>query len=343
MDENTPNPKPSESVIRFTCDFCGFKVSVPQTYVGKKTECPQCKNLVVIPQLTPSPPTPPQDDKPILIKRDSVMPAETDRPFYPTTYRPHRMAPEPSADVPAQTPQPSKYKPVTLFDMLAFPFSISGVIHLLLFWFGPFLIIWLQGGLLMCCYGVPIAFSAYALLFSYFVYYIVDCIIAAANDERFAPDIFFEELPGVGDLLRRVVLFFGAMLICFGPPALFVVFFAVIFGQYSGQTSAYIFFLFYGIGLFFLPMFLLAVAMFDSATALNPFLIISSICSTIVSYCLRFLLFVLIALVMLVPSWYPDLILPAFGVAVYLLFIASFTLGRFCRRNEKKLNWEIKL
>ena len=93
-------------------------------------------------------------------------------------------------------------------------------------------------------------------------------------------------------------------------------------------------------------MFFLAVAMFDSATALNPALIISSIISTFVPYYALALLFFGIGmlvnyLIRFMFVWVPALF--AWCAALYLMFIASYILGRFFRKYESRLNWEVKL
>jgi hypothetical protein len=101
----------------------------------------------------------------------------------------------------------------------------------------------------------------------------------------------------------------------------------------------------YGLGVFFLPMSLLAAALFDSIAALNPLLIIASIAGTFLSYCAVTLLFCAIGLLMnFVGQLQPGgLSLLAWGFDIYLIFIAAYILGRFFRRYENKLNWEVKL
>ncbi len=83
---------------------------------------------------------------------------------------------------------------------------------------------------------------------------------------------------------------------------------------------------------------------FDSSTAFNPFLIIGSIASTFLPYCGLVILYCAIGLLMYF-SW----LLPrawsfiSWGLDVYLMFIAACILGRFFRRYEDRLNWEVKL
>ena len=39
------------SIIKFHCNNCGRKFSVPQIQAGKKGKCPKCKNIIVIPDV----------------------------------------------------------------------------------------------------------------------------------------------------------------------------------------------------------------------------------------------------------------------------------------------------
>ncbi len=354
MEQNPPNQKPSESVIRFDCTFCGQKIRVPRIYAGKKAKCPKCKNVVIIPQSTP--PHPSQEDELIRLKRDADLPPEPARPIHTPPQQWSRTGPEPSADVAADIDkfaQPPEQKPATLLNVFTFPFSLAGVLHFILFWFGPFLL-GLAGRVFAgaCCYGQLLVIGLYIALVGYFFYYLSSCIIAAAKDERFAPDVSFENAPGFFDLLCRVLLIFGCTLVCFGPLIIYV--FCVYIWPYiqsrpEGKLLAWRtdpwYWILYGLGVFFLPMSLLAAALFDSITALNPLLIIASVAGTFLSYCALALLFCAIGLLMNFVGQLEasGLSLLAWGIDVYLIFIAAYILGRFFRRYEDRLNWEVKL
>jgi len=292
-----------------------------------------------------------REDEPIRLKRDTDLPPEPSRPAHSPRQEWHRRNPEPTAYIPKDIHKPRPpQKPATILDAFRFPFSLAGVIHFLIFWFGPFLLLFFLRAFLfseILIVGVLIA------LFGYLYYYLSSCVIAAAKDERLAPDVSFDETPGLLDLLRRVLLIIGSTLICFGPVIFYTFYFYIWpilwFGR-EGATpnlqSDPIYWILFGAGVLFFPMFLLAAAMFDSVTALNPVLIISSIISTFVSYCALALLFFGIGLLVnyLIRSmfvWIPGLF--AWGAALYLMFIAAYILGRFFRRYESRLNWEVKL
>ena len=95
-------------------------------------------------------------------------------------------------------------------------------------------------------------------------------------------------------------------------------------------------------------MALLAVVLFDSFNALNPILIIGSICRTLLPYCGMVLFFYAGALLFMeIDSpinrfWLLPLV-PFLikGVQLYMINVAVGLLGRFYHRCEDKLNWEV--
>jgi phage FluMu protein Com len=348
------NDGQADSIIRFRCAFCGQQISVSSAHAGKKGRCPKCKNAVIVPQLTVTPQAP-QEDEPIRLKRDDP-PADVALPVPAPEQSWHRGAVNPADDVIAdnlKTAPPPRQKPATILDMFTFPFSLAGAIHFLIFWIGPFLVAFFARAFVFAFYGQILIIGAFAALFGYLYYYLANCVIATAKDERLAPDVSFEETPNFLDLLRRVLLIIGSSLICFGPAIIYVFYFYILpfFPLGSGRTMPNwqtdpLYWGLYGAGIFFFPMFLLAAVMFDSITALNPLLIISSIISTLVPYCAIALLFFGVGLLMnYLGQWRFNLVLALFawGADIYLMFIAAYILGRFFRRYESRLNWEVKL
>lgn len=338
-------------MIQFQCENCGHKFNVPQDSAGKKGRCPKCKNVVIIPQPTPSSPSslPPQEDEPLRLKYDYDLPAEPARPVYTMPQQEHLTAPVSTADVPIDTtPSPAKQRPATLFDIFTFPFSISGIIHFLIFWLGPFLIGLFQGTIPLVFFLIHttcVVLLFDILLFAYLFHYLSNCIIAAAKDERYAPDISLVDVTTIGDLIRHLLLLFIAAFICFSPLMSYGILHNLRYDLVFvvGGTNI-VGWLFFGISVFLFPMFLLAVSMFDSVIALNPFLIIGSIASTFLPYCGVSVLFLVIGIIMMrIASIAPGWNIVSWGLDVYLMFIAAYILGRFFRRYEDRLNWEIKL
>jgi len=107
-------------------------------------------------------------------------------------------------------------------------------------------------------------------------------------------------------------------------------------------------------GVFFFPMGTLEVVMFDSVNGLNPVLIIRSIGSTLVRYCLLVVLFYSLTVLFIFLRTRMIIILPRSGIismiiSTYILFIFSMyalliighLLGRFYYKYQDELNWEV--
>lgn len=166
-----------------------------------------------------------------------------------------------------------------LIDVLLYPISVSGVIHLAIFLFLPplvwgFLSRFAQtGGIII--FG-PLFVGVYLLLVGYMLYYICLCIFDSAKGGRRAPDITSLDLPNAGEIISQLFLILGAIAICFWPVALYYVF---------TKKIDLVFWVLSACGIFFLPMALLAGILFDATHALNPLFIIGSISRTFLPYC----------------------------------------------------------
>ena len=95
-------------------------------------------------------------------------------------------------------------------------------------------------------------------------------------------------------------------------------------------------------------MALLAMVLFDSFNALNPVLIIGSIFRTFSPYCGMILIFCGGALLFIKIGFrfHSFRLLPAVpfisrALQLYLMFVAAGLLGRFYRKYQEKLNWEV--
>jgi len=378
MDNNRPDAIPGNSVIRFACNFCGQKIRVPARLAGKRGKCPKCRSIIVIPAVNATP-RPQEPDKPIRLNRDldgttarkqheteanQTHPNTPENEQYPDLHlrpavEPARQVAEPdiisyAAGLSETQPQPRQETDIPWFiDMLAYPFSIGGIIHFIIFWLAPVLLSFIGPFLfLMCCYGQLAAMALYILLGGYMLYYFFNCIIESAKGARRAPDVSLQDPPTPVELLRKVLLVLACNILCFAPLIIYVIWFfwtriRVSPGASLSQfdlTSNIAFWGLYGAGVFLLPMTLLAVAMFDSLSALSPGLFIPSIFSTLLPYCGLVILFYGI-------GYLSSRIRPiagAFGILywglqIYVMFILFHLLGLFFRRYEDKLNWEIKL
>jgi len=230
----------------------------------------------------------------------------------------------------------SELKPHLLIDVLLYPISVAGGIHLLIFWLAP-LLITLLGRLLPRAgpYGGVLTLLFYIVLTGYMFYYLGECVRDSAAGGVRAPDISTQAAPDRGDLLSQEIYMLGCIAVCFCP--------VVVYRLVTGRIDV-IFWVLAGCGIFFFPMALLAVAMFDSMSALNPLLLIGSILSTFLPYCGLVLLFCgLGGLVALAISTLPQsrALGSVFGIAfIYLAMVTAHILGRFYWRYKEKLYWE---
>ena len=234
-------------------------------------------------------------------------------------------------------------------DILLYPTSVSGIIHLVIFLLAPLLI----KKLVFIYFGI-VSLVLYMLLIGYVFYYIGHCVFDSSKGGYRAPDISIYNVPDRGELISQLFLMFGGVAVCFCPAAIYYVI--------TEQTDL-LFWLLSTYGIFFLPMVLLTVVMFDSVDALNPIVIIRSIFRIFFPYCGLILVFcVLGGLVAPIISnlpkphvlqqtpFYICMVLNyLLGTAfiyqkialIYLAMVAAHLLGRFYWWHKDKLDWGI--
>ena len=142
----------------------------------------------------------------------------------------------------------------------------------------------------------------------------------------------------LSDMITEMLQMLCSIAICLGPAF-----------AYWGLTERvdFIFWSALSLGIFFLPMALLGVVMFDSLGGLNPVLIIVSIFSSFYEYLGVVAAFYvpvgLITITFVFGAYRGGVVgeLLLQFVTVYLLLVAAHILGRFFWRNEEKLYWEV--
>ena len=228
--------------------------------------------------------------------------------------------------------------PPWFIDIFLYPFNLAGVAHLIGLW----LLLFLFCPLVIALLGLGIEYIpvVYFLSVAYTLYYFAECIRDSAGGSRRAPDLRASPAkPDRWDYISQLLVMVGSIAACFSPVAVYYI---------VTERSDLIYWLILACGGFFFPMVLLAVVLFDSFNALNPILIIGSIFRTLPPYCGMVLFFYAGALLFmkidspvnrfrLLPV-VPFLIK---GMQLYMIFVAVGLLGRFYRRFEKKLNWEV--
>jgi hypothetical protein len=193
----------------------------------------------------------------------------------------------------------------------------------------------------------------------FLLWYVCECIRDSALGGLRTPETIANP-PGLGELFRAGfvwLVFWGPLIIYslykYPPLRIFVAIFTLPEGFSSRDVFVYIIqndrtlllLLFWAI--YFFPMGLLAVSLFDSFSGLNPILIIGSIFSTFFRY-FGIVLAFHIPIVFIVASLivFPGLMLGLRGlvfrfVCGYLLLVTGHLLGRFYYRNEEKLYWDV--
>jgi hypothetical protein len=300
---------------------------VPDTQAGKSGRCPKCKGSIRVPRPTPVEEQAPQ--------------AGTDTPRKPLDESMFDLPPAPvqtKAQPPTtadDTPDSEQEIPRPAFDILLYPLSVSGIIHLLIFSLLPpvwkeatTLRFWTSPGIVELCYLV--------ILTLYFVHYAAMCLSHSAGGGTRAPDINGDSSPLSTDALLstgKTVLPIVALI--WGPPLAY----HIVRERVDWILPAWV-----ALAGFAFPMVLLAVNDFDSARAANPLLVVPSIASVFCPYCVLLLcLLPLLGLagLLMYAAVGPWKIWLARPLMIYILLVEIHLLGRFYKQYEERLNWGI--
>ena len=357
---------PAEStVIDFHCENCGRGISVPKIDAGKKAICPQCSNTFIIPAIQSPGSAATQNYSGDLIARS------TDSALDPTLLdvpEQYNLKEEPAGgsnvseeDSKAEeTESADRRKLPWILDIFLYPIS-GGTLSTI----GIILILKLiadfaTSGMLICCVclGGTLGLAMGAILglvlriisYSYLYWYFTECIRDSALGGLRAP-VVIADMPGLGDMIWHLIRIFSCYAFTLGPVTFYRGY--TYFLGIEGNNVILLVLLTYG--MFFFPMGILAVVMFDSVNGLKPTLLIRSIASTFFHYCGLVILFyglgilfgvlygriVLILIKSGLFSW-NFLVYIIFNMfLIYSLLISGHLLGRFFYRYEDKLYWEV--
>jgi len=336
-------------MIKFNCKKCGQKLSVPETYAGKKGKCPRCENIIVVPEIQTTDSAIEQTNLGIAdlgtknftdnaILQDAIEKDKTKDELFglcsvPEKSTEYEQGPEeePSDD----TELPAERKLPWCIDIFLYPICVPCLVTIGIVIIIPLLInlaIGLLGpfGILAIVPGMFINF----VISMYFLWYLAECIRDSAEGGIRAPETL-ANAPSLGELFGQWFRLLMCMLIFAGP-----------FGYYYIKTGRIdtIFWSLLALAVFFLPIGLLAVILFDSLRGLNPLLLIISVFRTHFIYCALVVILwavalsVIFILKMLSSIWV--VFLSGYFV-MYILFIVAHLLGRFYWRYQEKLNWDV--
>jgi hypothetical protein len=238
-------------------------------------------------------------------------------------------------------------------DVFAYPTNAWGLTLLGVFVFGPALLglvgflLWkflesLELGYFVMAVAWPAGLLLAimrGILSAYMFWYFGVCIRKSAKGFVRTPSVL--NMSGdddLSDMVIEMLQMLCSIAMCLGPA--FV---------YWGLTERvdFIFWSALSLGIFFLPMALLGVVMFDSLGGLNPVLIIVSIFSSFYEYLGVVAAFYVPVGLITITFVFGAYRAGAVGglllqfVTVYLLLVAAHILGRFFWRNEEKLYWEV--
>lgn len=276
-----------------------------------------------------------------------------------------------------EQPDPEKVRKLPWFiDVFCYPISVPGLtilgiymltaVVLRLAGLGLSVVVGYFGFLSM---PVVLALAAVDLIVTAYVFwYFGMCIHESAGGGVRAPEILNKNIAeDTFEMVLELLRILSCVFICLGP--------GLTYYSITDRLD-WIYWLLLGLGIFFMPMALLATVMFGSFSGLNPIIIITSIFSTFFRYCLVLLAFcVPVAIAVGLSIGLPKhtvgvfgyvlrgvgtiltfatglpLSLPAHttgiisfllrGVYAYIAFVAAHILGRFYYRNAERLYWEV--
>jgi len=168
----------------------------------------------------------------------------------------------------------------------------------------------------------------------YLYWYVTECVRDSAAGGLRAPETL-GSAPGLGDMSLRALDIVGCLIVFWGP--------AGFYFFYTHKIDA-IFWSLFAYAVFFFPMGLLSVIVFDSFSGLNPIVLIGSIFSTFLPYCAMVIVFVSAGfLIGKIESAAPQSQVLSFIIScinLYLALVEAHLLGRFYWRYQDKLRWE---
>lgn len=232
------------------------------------------------------------------------------------------------------------------FDIFLFPISRSGMSVLAIVVFTRFFfrvtVLYLgeTARVFMPClapFGLMVGIGIFVriTLYMYLCWYLCECIRGSAEGGVRAIETKGYS-PGMGDVFWHTIKIGFCFLLYLGPSTFYLI---------ETRNQDVIYWSLFVLGLTFLPMSFLGIAIFETWRGLNPILLIGSIFSTLLPYLAIIIIFVAagIAYVKTLPDVEtPHLVFFAtWFVGVYLVMVLAHLLGWFYHRYKEKLNWDV--
>jgi len=345
-------------MIDFRCTKCGFQIAVPDTNAGKTDRCPNCAGIIIVPGKE-SPDTLKRQINSADLETDSrnsvydltlldVPPKSKITDHQVVQINGHEKAAESQQELTMKESESiSQRRLPWLIDFLLYPMSTSGMIILgivvvlrFLLRFAVLLLggLAIQNALFLIPFGAAwiIGILVRIVLYLYLYWYLCECIRDSAEGGTRAPETIGHN-PGLGEMLGQAIKTVGSFLLFLGPVFLYYL--------KIGRTDSIFYRLVAYAALFFFPMSLLAVVMFNSFKGLNPIVLVGSIISTFLPYCA--MVMVLVCMVIFIMEKVPDmwesicLTFILWCLGIYLAMIVAHLFGWFYHRYERLLDWDI--
>ena len=345
-------------MIEFRCKSCGFKINFPNAFVGKTNKCPNCASIITVPGAGSQDTVRWQGKSAELEKgsRNSVYdltlldaPPKDKVQEQPAsqTNGCEKAAESQQEPIAKGSESISRRKLPWLIDFLLYPVSTSGMIILGIVVVLRFLLrfavsllggLAIQNALFLIPFGAAwiIGVLVRIVLYLYLYWYLCECIRDSAEGGTRAPESIGHN-PGFGEMLWQAIKTIGCFLLFLGP--------VFLYHFKTDQTDTIFYRLVAYAALFFFPMSLLAVVMFDSFRGLNPIMLVGSIISTFLPYCAMIMVLVWAGFFIIDRAPDPQetigLTFILWCLGIYLAMVVAHLLGWFYHRYERQLNWDV--
>ncbi len=319
--------------MELLCENCGQKVIALKTQAGKTCSCPKCGKSIDVPE---------REEKfgDRYSEHDitflNIEEKEEIRRKEAEELKAHEEAEE-QAKAPPVIEKSQKRRFPWLIDIFLYPFSKSGLKHLAIF-IGVPLIMDILLIISPVQLSILIGFFRWVLnviIFLYLYWYLAECIRDSAGGWVRAPE-GVGGFPDFGDMIMQTANIIGCLVFFLLP--------AVVYIIYVAKRIDYFAWLFIIPGIFFYPMGLLSVILYDSVGGLSRHVLTSSIRKTIHPYIGLSLLYFAILFIVLVYKAseleFPWKTIFRFCV-IYYAFILAHLTGRFYWKYKEELNWKI--
>jgi predicted RNA-binding Zn-ribbon protein involved in translation (DUF1610 family) len=335
-----------KGTVDFKCSMCDKVISAAESSRGKLKECPECGCYVEVPKKEekvvesfPGLELHLKEELPVRGARRGA--ASSD---YAEGLNQYSNLSKRTEEIPGDYERKFPW----LIDIFFYPTSSAGLLILGIVILGPVImdlilvaLIFFDVGVLTQLIGLVLVIAFFfirVVLWLYGYWYFSVCIEESARGKTRAPEtLTMDTNENVFDIFVNMLRLVCCLLICTGPSLVY---------WWNTKEPNEIFWILLAVGVFFLPMTLLRVVMYDSLAGLNPFIIVWSIFKIFPRYCLVLLFFYLpMVLLVFMARWVPmelwggRFILKAANM--YLLLVSAHVLGWFYYRNEETLDWPI--